>query len=220
MTDPVFSKFPKESVRFLKDLKTNNNRDWFHANKTMYDRAIKSPAKAFGAAMAADLETLTGIPHAAKIFRINRDLRFSKDKTPYNTHLHMSFLPEIDLPSPPCWFFALETERIGFGSGVFGFERPALESFRERIVGKDGAKLGKLIQDLEADGLRLGEPHLKRVPAGYPADHPQAHLLKHKGLSAWTEIKTPGIAAKAGFMKTCGTTFTRLKPLFDWLAAA
>lgn len=220
MTDPVFSNFPKESVRFLKDLKTNNNRDWFHANKATYDRAIKFPAKAFGETMAADLESLTGIPHIAKIFRINRDLRFSKDKTPYNTHLHMSFLPAMDLPSPPCWFFALETERIGFGAGTFGFDKPALETFRERVVGKDGIKLGKLIQALEADGLRLGAPHLKRVPAGYPADHPQADLLKHKGLSVWTEIKTPSAAAKPGFVKVCGTTFARLKPLFDWLAAA
>ncbi len=220
MTDDKFSKFPEESVQFLKELKENNNRDWFIDNKAGYEQAIKLPAKAFGDAMAARLESLTGIAHQPKIFRINRDLRFSKDKTPYNTHLHISFLPDIDVSAPPRWFFALETDRLVFGAGVFGFEKSALEVFRARVVGKDGVKLADILQSLVADGLRLGKPDLKRVPPGYPKDHPRANLLKQKSLTAWSDIKDPDNAAKPSFIKTCDNRFAILKPLFDWLAIA
>jgi len=219
MADEEFSRFPKESVQFLKDLKENNNRDWFTQNKAEYEQSIKLPAKAFGDVMAIHLEALTGLVHQPKIFRINRDLRFSRDKTPYNTHLHISFFPEIDIPAPPRWFFALETDRLVFGAGVFGFEKQDLDSFRARIVGKDGAKLAETLETLSSDGLRLGEPHLKRVPSGYPKDHPQADLLRHKGLTVWSDIKDPGTATKPGFLNTCDCRFAKLKPLFDWLAA-
>lgn len=218
MTDGTFSKFPAETVGFLKDLKANNTRAWFAENKAIYERAIKHPADAFGITMAARLEALTGLPHRPKIFRIHRDIRFSKDKTPYNGHLHVSFRPEIDLSAPPQWFFALETDRLVFGAGVFGFEKAALNAFRERVLGPEGAGLTGILDALQCDGVRLGDAHLKRVPAGYPKDHPRAALLKHKGLTAWTDVRPPEIAAKPRFMKVGNDAFTRLQPLFDWLA--
>ena len=218
MTSDRFKSFPKSSVQFLRDLEANNTRDWFNANKAVYESALKAPAKAFADSMSEDLEELTGAAHAAKIFRIHRDLRFSKDKRPYNTHLHISFTPDMDLPAPPRWFFALETDRLVFGAGVFGFEKAPLEAFRERVSGPEGMKLEALLKTLLAKDARLGDPELKRVPAGYPKDHPRANLLRHKGLTAWTDIANPATASKPQFMKTCGKEFSRLKPLFDWLA--
>ncbi|MFZ2101712.1 MAG: DUF2461 family protein, partial [Oricola sp.] len=80
-----FTGFNDETITFLADLKANNARDWFADNKPLYERALKKPAGAFAGLMADELEKLTGAPHKPKIFRINRDVRFSRDKSPYNS---------------------------------------------------------------------------------------------------------------------------------------
>ena len=217
MAGDEFPGFPKEAVKFLSDLKANNTRDWFTANKATYEAAIKRPAAEFCDAMSARLEKMTGTRCKPKVFRINRDLRFSKDKTPYNAHLHISFIPETGQPSPPCWFFGLEPKRIVFGAGNFGFDKQALETYREKVDGPDGKKLAKLLERLEAKDARTGEPELKRVPSGYAQDHPLADLLRRKGLSAWIDMKDTKAASCPEFTSECQATFKTLKPLYDWL---
>ena len=85
MTVPGFTKFPKENLGFLRALKENNNRNWFNENKDRHERAVKGPAEQFCGEMTTRLRRLTRIEHGSKIFRIHRDVRFSKDKTPYNS---------------------------------------------------------------------------------------------------------------------------------------
>ena len=102
-----FSAFSSDVPAFLAELNENNSKDWFAANKARYDDGIKAPAQEFGAAMCAVLEQATDMPHKAKLYRVYRDVRFSKDKTPYNAHLHMSFIPETGQNTPPMWFFGL-----------------------------------------------------------------------------------------------------------------
>ena len=212
-----FAGFPTETVAFLSDLRANNTRDWFTANKAVYERALKHPGAQFCAAMADELEVLTGAPHRSKNFRIHRDLRFSKDKTPYNAHLHISFTPQSDLSSPPCWFFGLEPDRVVLGAGVVAFDKQALERFRNRLLGTDANLLAKIFDMLRAKEISLNEPELKRVPAGYPADHPHGDLLRRRGLAAWTEAIDPEVASDPGFIEICRTNFKTLKPLYDWL---
>lgn len=213
----TFSGFSEDAVQFLKDLKANNKREWFNANKQIYEAEIKKPAEAFCDAVAEDLETLTGRAHTAKIFRIHRDVRFSKDKTPYNTHLHIGFMPASDMTTPPCWFFGLDTEKLTLGTGIFAFEKQQLEMFRERVAGSDGSDLAKLLDKLEANGMRISGAELKRVPAGYPKEHPQADLLCRKGLSAWVDLGGPDQATSSDLVKSCRRSFKQLKPVFDWL---
>ena len=217
MAGDGFPGFPKEAVKFLSDLNANNTRDWFTANKVTYEAAIKQPAAGFCEAMSARLEKMTGTPCKSKIFRIHRDLRFSKDKTPYNAHLHISFTPETGQTSPPCWFFGLEPNRIVLGGGTFGFDKQALDAFRERVDGPDGKKLTKLLEKLETKGARTGEPDLKRVPSGYAQDHPHADLLRRKGISAWLDIKDTKSASSPEFVASCHQNFKMLKPVHQWL---
>src|SRR5262245_19253422 len=91
--DAPFLGFP-ETQAFLRDLAANNDRNWFQANKARYERAYKAPAEAFTAEIRPRIEALAGQPTGAKIFRIHRDVRFAKDKSPYNTHLHIGFMTE------------------------------------------------------------------------------------------------------------------------------
>lgn len=213
-----FSGFSKEAVAFLSDLRANNNRDWFNANKTIYEREIKHPAEVFASAIAGALETLTTRPHRHKTFRIHRDIRFSKDKTPYNTHVHIAFMPKQGVASPPAWFFGLDPETLTLGAGIFGFEKADLDGFRQRVLGADGDRLADIMQSLEGEGIRLGEPHLKRVPSGYPQDHPRAELLRYKGFSAWIDHADPMIVTGADLVDVCMGDFERLKPVYDWLS--
>ena len=197
-----FSGFSKDAIAFLGDLRANNERAWFNANKKTYEREVKRPAGSFAAAMSGALEILTKRHHRHKIFRIHRDVRFSKDKTPYNTHLHIAFMPEQD-GSPPAWFFGLDPEKLTLGTGIFGFEKAGLDAFRQRLLGADGDRLAGIVKSLKSEGIRLGEPHLKRVPSGFPKDHPRADLLRYKGFSAWIDHADPMIAAAPDLVDLC-----------------
>jgi uncharacterized protein (TIGR02453 family) len=209
--------FSDETVAFLTDLRANNTREWFADNKAAYERTVKKAGGDFAAQICVELEALTGIAHAAKIFRIHRDLRFSKDKTPYNTHLHISFLPER---TNVAWFFGLDPDGMAVGAGVFGFEKAALAAYRDRVIGPDGDRLAAILASLENDGVRVGEPALKRVPQGFDPDHPRASLLRHKGLTVWSDYPDTKPATKPGVVLRCVEDFGRFKPLVDWLMAA
>lgn len=219
MTMDGFSRFPPEALDFLSALKANNDRDWFAQNKDVYERAVKAPAEEFCSVITPRLEKLTGMRHRARIFRIHRDVRFSRDKTPYNAHLHIAFMAQADGPLEPGWFFGLEPQRLVVGTGVFELTATALDAFRARVAGADGDALSGLMTRLERDGVRFGEPELKRVPQPYAADHGNADLLRRKSLTCWLDDDAPGRACRAGFAEDCLRSFTRLKPVFDWLSA-
>lgn len=217
MSPSAFSGFTGEAVTFLKKLKANNNRDWFLENKKTYEAEIKKPAALFSTVIVEELETLTGHGHKAKVFRINRDVRFSKDKTPYNSHLHISFTPESRLASPPAWMFGLSTEYFTLGCGVFEFDKTALGTYRKNVAGEAGGQLSRLMGKLGKDGIRFSDPALKRVPSGFPQDHPHAELLRRKGLASWLDFDSPAAAAGPDIVETCMSGFKRLQPVYDTL---
>ncbi|MFK8033140.1 MAG: DUF2461 domain-containing protein [Hyphomicrobiales bacterium] len=217
MTKFDFSGFAMETIDFMKELHANNTREWFAENKKVYESLYKAPALAFADIMSAELQSLTGDIHSPKLFRIHRDVRFSKDKTPYNTHLHISFTPEHGRESPPCWFFGLDTTSLSLGVGIFGFQSEELDTFRKRIVSKDGETFAKVLKKLTASGARIGEPALKQVPTGYPKDHPHQALLRHKGLTAWKDLGDETEALNDELVNVCLAEFKRLKPLYDLL---
>lgn len=210
-----FEGFPAAGLQFLVDLRANNNRDWFTANRAVLDRDLMAPARAFCAKLQSFLGTLTGEPYATKIWRMHRDLRFSKDKTPYNTHLHVSFTPEDAPAGSPGWFFGLDTEKISLGCGSFAFEPAQLAAFRTKVLAEGGAAIASRLAELTASGVRLAEPELKQVPRGYDRAHPRAHLLRHKGFAAWIDIADRSTASRDDFAEICCAAFERLRPVYD-----
>lgn len=216
-SSPGFS-FPPDTVAFLRDLKKNNNREWFTANKSGYELMVRQPASDFCDHMTAALAKLTGVPHGSKIFRVHRDVRFSKDKTPYKAYLHILFQPAENTGAPK-WFFGLEPDKLVLGTGIFGFEKQALVAYRQRAAGPAGKALAKQLDKMRAAGIRIRDPELKRVPSGFAADLPQADLLRHKGLTAWADHPGgPAAAAKPDIVKTSVDTYKTLKPVFTWLS--
>ncbi len=178
MPDPTLI---KDAQDFFTSLARDNTKAWWSAHKETYDARIKAPALDLIAAMTPRLATGSGHPVAGKLFRPHRDVRFSKDKTPYNTHLHMMWTFAASGRQDPVFFFGIAPEHVTVGAGVTGFDKPVLEDWR-RMVDLDQIRIGTLMATSSAAGFMFREPELKRVPAPYPADHPLADLLRSKGL--------------------------------------
>ena len=172
------------TIDFLSDLRANNERAWFEAHKAEYERAYKRPAEHFAPALASALAAATGEPHDHRLFRIHRDMRFSPDKRPYHAYLRIALSPGGGCrDGGPVWMAELDPEGLTVGIGIFGFSPPQIEAWRALVDGEKGASVAAMIERLGAEGVRIGEPDLKRVPAPFAADHPRASLLQG-GLTA------------------------------------
>ena len=211
MADATFGTLVQEALGFFRDLRENNTREWFADQKKRYDASVQGPAKAFSGRMAEYLEAVTGEAHTPKIFRIHRDVRFAKDKTPYNTHLHLLWTSD----APGAWMLGLSPDYFRAGFGAMEWKGEALDRFRAAIA-EDGSPLVAVIETLTGAGVDFGEPALKRVPAPYPKDHPAALHLRRKGLAGWVDLdpvaEDPEDAVK--------DAFAGLKPIHDAFRAA
>ncbi len=209
MVEPVDpSRLLADSRAFLSELAANNSREWFQANKGRYDARLKRPAERLLADVGDWLAGQVGTAPRRKLFRPHRDLRFSEDKTPYHTHLHMMW----SLPDGRAWMLGISTDYATAGAGVMQFDGRQLELWRQAVSGPEGANLAALVAQ---NGWRVDDPALKRVPAPYPADHPQEELLRRKGFVAWqdgleTELSTDPQTALT-------TRFQAFAPLMDLL---
>ena len=144
VASPPFSGFSPEAIQFLADLAANNDRAWFQPRKADYERLLKEPLEALVAALAERFEA-RGIPLQAdpkrSIFRIYRDTRFSKDKSPYKTNVGASF-PWVDGPASPSdegahangGYFHFQPGEMYVGGGMWMAEKPTLDAFRKQIV--------------------------------------------------------------------------------------
>jgi len=182
--------FPAEGRTFLQDLAANNNRDWFQANKKAYETHVKKPAALLAEAISEGLAAQTGTPFSHKIFRINRDVRFSADKTPYNTHVRFAFWPSNSTAEKPmtgtCFFLSIEANEWVTGCGCMQMPPEQLTTFRASLDNpKQAAELNKILATLAKEGFTAKDPELKRVPSGFDKDHAEAEHLKRKSLSVW-----------------------------------
>jgi uncharacterized protein (TIGR02453 family) len=186
-----FEGFRPEAAEFLAELAMNNERAWFQAHKVDYEHLCKAPMEAFVSALAERFQA-RDLPLLAdpkrSIFRIYRDTRFAKDKTPYKTHLGANFPwlddgHEVDAGAHANGgYFHFEPGRVYVGGGMWMAERPRLEAFRSAIV-NDEARVRAAIEDpgfVAAFGSIESHHSLVRVPPGYPADHPMADMFRFK----------------------------------------
>ncbi|MBV7396500.1 TIGR02453 family protein [Mameliella sediminis] len=209
MADPVDpNRLLTDTRVFLTELADNNDRAWFRENKSRYDSELKRPAEKLLAQMAGWLAAKRGPVPRTKLFRPHRDVRFSEDKTPYHTHLHMMW----SLPDGRAWMLGISTEYATAGAGLMHFEAAQMDRWREAIATNRGENLSRMI---EAAGWRVDPPALKRVPAPYPADHPQEALLRCKGFVAWRDGLDQPLAVDPE--ETLKQVFTGFEPLMDWL---
>ncbi|MBM7066867.1 TIGR02453 family protein [Actibacterium sp. 188UL27-1] len=212
----TFDQLVPDATAFFTDLKANNSRDWFQENKARYDGLIKKPATLLTEVIGSDLAKITGVPMSSKLFRVNRDVRFSKDKSPYNNHLHMIWVPEGHKQGEVSgYFLGIAPDYVITGAGRMGFEKAALDTYRTAVAGPDGAGLASALAKVTAQGARLDDPHLKRVPAAFDKDHPRGDLLRRRGLVIWFDAAAE--ARTTGLVTAALNSFEIAQPVARWL---
>lgn len=223
----TFSGFTKETVSFFRSLKRNNTREWFEANRDVYEKHVMAPAKAFVTAMGPGLKRISpnivAAPKVNKsIFRLNRDTRFNKDKSPYKPNLGIYFWEgPLSRMESPGFYVHLEPPTFMIAGGYYVFPEWLILPFRKAVVhpkhGKDLAAILKKVAGMK--GFEIGGQHYKRVPAGLDASHPNAGLLLHNGIHAGIEMGIPKEFFSAKLVDYCLAKIEPLVPLHRWCAA-
>lgn len=207
-----FTQMIDDSNAFFAELRQNNTKDWFNPRKDHYNTAIKKPAEFFADLLAEDFSRISGKPFKPKLFRIYRDVRFSKDKTPLNAHLHMMWSQAGDDPFAPFFFFGSEPGEMTVGFGIGGFKGETLTRFRA-FVDRDGDELADLIDATAFQFSTWGAPPLKKVPKPYAEDHPHGDLLKRKNLILSGPMDDTWRQAEGGLVKAVRSEFEKARPV-------
>lgn len=222
-----FSGFPRQTPMFLRDLHANNDKTWFEAHRDEYDAYFMAPARSFVAAIGERITSISsGVQAVPKvngsIMRINRDTRFSKDKTPYKTHLDLMFWEgEGRARECPAFVFRLTADGLIVGAGKHGFSPEMLKAYRAAVDDDDkGSALAEVIATLTDDGAyTIGGDAQTRVPRGYPKDHARADLLRRKSVYLSKELGLPEPLYSAACVELCLTHYRAIAPLHKWLVA-
>jgi uncharacterized protein (TIGR02453 family) len=180
-----FEGFPPEGIAFLVDLAANNDRAWFTPRKAQYEDLLKRPLEALCLALAERFEArgIGLIADRRSPFRIYRDTRFSKDKSPYKTAASAQF-PAAGVPGGPSGYFHMAPGEVFMGGGLYRPSTRVVATWR-RIVDEDPGAVHAALGDpgfAGTFGRLYAEEQLVRVPAGFPKDHPDGELLKLKDL--------------------------------------
>lgn len=192
--------------RFLEELKANNDRIWFKSNQVRFEQTVREPLLAFIAAFEEPLADISPSMLAiakksgGSMFRIYRDTRFSKDKSPYKTWAAVQFRHEAGRDAhAPCYYLHLAPGDVFVGAGIWRPDRAALDAIRVSIDEKP-AKWVKARDAVLLAGWDLEGDALKRIPRGYAAEHPLADDLRRKDFIAVRRLSEQDVV-QSGFLQ-------------------
>jgi len=201
----AFAGWPEEALDFYDGLEADNSKTYWTSHRETYETKVLGPMTELLDELAADFGP-------SKIFRPYRDVRFSKDKSPYKTAIAASLRDG---------YVQLSARGLAVGNGMYAMTPDQLERYRRAVVSDvAGPELERVISSVREHSIDVrGHEMLKRAPRGYPLDHERIELLRCKGLIAWQEwpaepwLGTP--AARQRVADFLGAT----QPLADWLTA-
>ncbi|GID28337.1 DUF2461 domain-containing protein [Paractinoplanes brasiliensis] len=200
----TFRGWPVEALEFYEGLAADNSKTYWTARREFYEEHVRGPMLELLAALEPEFGP-------GKVFRPYRDVRFSKDKTPYKTHLG-------------AWleaggYIQLSADGLAAGCGMYQLDGEQLQRYRRAVADdKTGEELTGIIASIEGGPIRVhGHGSLKSAPRGFAKDHPRVDLLRHKGLTTWQEWQ-PAAWLGTNKAQTRVTAFLRAsRPLKDWL---
>jgi uncharacterized protein (TIGR02453 family) len=223
----AFLGFPKEGIQFLKDLPRNNNREWFQAHKEDYQTYLLNPAQSFVVSLGERLKVLSsGIIYdtrtsgSGSILRIYRDIRFSKDKTPYHTNLRIFFWEGTAKKfENPGIYFSLDASGARIYLGQYTFSKELLTAYRDAVVNeKTGSTLEKTLNAVRESGdYEIGGEHYKRVPRGYDPEHVRAPLLLYNGLHVGSPQIPLNVVSSPDLIEICFDHCANMAHVHHWL---
>lgn len=202
MAEP-FSGFPRESIEFFKQLAAHNNRDWYLAHKDIYERTCRAPMQA----LVTELEPRFG---KAKISRINRDLRFSRDRAPYKTYIAAGVGGN---------YISLSADGLYVGAGLYRPDPRLLQRFRAAIDDDTtGRRIQAIVGSLRRNGYKVAShAMLSSAPRGYARDHPRIELLQMKDIFAGRLFAPGAWLSTAKARERIDRVMTDTKALVTWL---
>jgi uncharacterized protein (TIGR02453 family) len=203
----AFKGWPEDFQRFFIGLQLDNSKKYFEANRGVYEDTVKAPMVALLASLEKDFGE-------GKVFRINRDIRFSKDKSPYKTHIAAT----VGMGHKG-GYVSLDARGLTVATGRYEMSTEEIARFRKKAAADaTGSKLDAIIKKLVKSGYELGGEELKRVPAPWPQDHPRADLLRRKSLYVWKNFGLQPWLGSAAARKQVVKVWTDAQPLNDWFA--
>lgn len=218
-----FPGLPPEALQFFRGLARNNHREWFLPRKSFFEEKVKEPMRQLVDALNLALHDFAPEYETAPdkaIFRIYRDVRFSKDKKPYKDHIAATFRRRGTPHHQGGYYFAISHKSVAVGGGVYMPEPAHLLAIRERIAKRHdefrrilvAPQVRKLLGGLEG-------AQLSRVPRGFPADHPAADLLRYKYFILYKELP-PNLATSPKLYKAIVDRFRVMAPFLQFLTAS
>ncbi len=203
----TFTGFPEAALDFYDDLETDNTRSFWTAHADAYATCVKEPMIALCEALAEEFGD-------AKMFRPNRDVRFSADKSPYKT------AQGAYVPAGPAlgWYVQVSAAGLMTGAGFYQSTPEQLRKVREIIAGPRGSELEKLLERLRAAGWEVGGDTLATAPRGYDKDHPRIALLRHKTLNVRHMYGFEPVIHTQDFADAVRADWRAGRPLVEWFA--
>jgi uncharacterized protein (TIGR02453 family) len=212
------------TLKFLKDLAKNNHREWFQANKKAFEAANDNVAALAGYLIGEIGKfdpAVSSLEPKGCVFRIYRDIRFSKDKSPYKTNLGAYFAPGGRKSMQPGYYIHIQPGQCFVAAGKHMPDANELLKIRNRIVSNSKEFLG--IVEKRSFRDKFGALHgdrLSRPPKGFSEDSPAIEYLKLKSLTVYTEYKKDKLITSKDFPKTVVKDFKAMFPLVDYLRRA
>ncbi|MFC1661435.1 DUF2461 domain-containing protein [Gemmatimonadota bacterium] len=217
--------FSKATFRFLKDLASNNDRDWFKANKARYEKVVKDPATRFIVDFAPVLKRIS--PHfradprpvGGSLFRIYRDTRFSRDKSPFKTHTGIQFRHDSGKDAhAPGFYLHMEPGSVFVGVGTWRPDSGSLRKIREGLV-EDSTGWRRAVGKCFSSRFELSGDSLVRPPKGFDPEHPLVEDLKRKDFIGVARL-TQGQVIQPDFLNEFGDICRSGVPLVKFLCRA
>ncbi len=200
-----FKGWPEDFQRFFIGLELDNSKRYFEANRRTYEDLVKGP-------MAALLESLEPDFGPGKVFRANRDIRFSKDKSPYKTNI----AADVGMGAKG-GYLSLDARGFTVATGRYLMSPEEIAKFRKKVAADGpGAQLAAIVSRLKRSGYDMGGEELKRVPPPWPQEHPRGELLRRKSLYAWKNYGLQPWLGSASARRYVVKMWTDAQPLNDW----
>lgn len=215
--------FPLRTANYLGKLSRNNNREWFEANRDLYVSDFLEPSIAFVSEMGEKLIKLDPdiviIPKIDKsIFRLHRDVRFSKNKEPYKTNAGLYFWNgKVKKMESSGFYFHIEPKIFGIAGGMHIIPKDQLKPYRDAVSDSvKGKELDVIVKKLEKTGYEVGGKNYKKIPKDYDANSPHAKYLLHDGVYAWYEDKNLKALSEGNVIEFIFKKFKDMLPLHQW----
>lgn len=204
----TFTGFPDEAFAFYEGLEADNSKTFWTAHKDVYDTCVRAPMEQLAAELAPVVRA------EPKVFRPYRDVRFSKDKSPYKTHQGAFF----EVASGVGYYLHIDAAGLFTAAGFYAHSRDQTARYRAAVdAPATGSALEKIVRTLTRQGFEIGGDRVKTRPRGCPPDHPRLELMRHEALTAGRHRAAgPELEGRAA-LDLVRSDWRRLRPLVDWV---